>query len=102
MKRGGLLGSPRNPVRLEADSRGLGVAVFLPQVTIDLHREGAAVGMPEPARNRGDIDAGLDATCREEVPEIVVRERPYPALAARRFKGAQAFPDAKDGRAGRL
>lgn len=59
---------------LENDFGGLGGAVLLPEVSVGLHRQRAAVGVPEPSRNGRNIDAGLDAAGREQVPQIVVNE----------------------------
>ena len=47
---------------LEADLGRLRDAVLLAQVPVGLHRQGAAIGMPEPLRHGGDINARLDAS----------------------------------------
>ena len=46
--------------------------MILAQVAVGLHREGAAVAVAKPAGNGGNIDAALDAPCREQVAQIVV------------------------------
>src|ERR1700722_18669034 len=60
--------------RLDPDFRRLGVAMLLPKVPIGLHGQVPPIGMPEPPRNRRNVDARLDAAGGEQVSKVVVRE----------------------------
>ena len=64
---------------------GLGGAVLLPEVAISLHRQRAAVRVPEPARDGRNIDAGLDAAGSEKMPELVMVDLLQADGLARRF-----------------
>ena len=44
---------------------------------VGLHHHGAAVSMPDPARNGGNIDTGFDAPRAKDVAETVVRDPHY-------------------------
>ena len=57
---------------LELHLGSLGIAVLLPKVAVDFHRESAAIRMSKPPGNRWDIHAGFNAAGREVVPEIVM------------------------------
>lgn len=46
--------------------------MLVPQVAVHLHRQGAAVLVPQPSAHGGDIDPGFDAARSEKVPQIVV------------------------------
>ena len=59
---------------LETHLGCLGVAVLLPKVAIDFHRESAAIRMSKPTGNRWDIHARFNAAGRKVVPEIVMGE----------------------------
>jgi len=43
-------------------------------MSIDTHCEGSAVAVSKPSAYSWDVDTGLNASCGEKVPEIVVRE----------------------------
>lgn len=56
--------------------------MLLAEVAIGLHGKGAAIGMAQPPRDGRNIDARLDATGGEKVPEIVVIHWLYAYLPA--------------------
>lgn len=62
--------------------------MHLPEVSIDSHRERAAVFVAEPTADCGNIDARFDTRCGEEVSEIVVLEMGIPEVPA---SGGEAF-----------
>lgn len=64
---------------------GLGGAVLLPKMSVSLHRKRATVRVPEPSRDRRNIDSRLDAACREKMPEIMMIDRLQADRLARRF-----------------
>src|SRR4030095_3345391 len=66
----------------ECHTLRLSDAVFAPQVAVGFHCQRAAILVPEPARNGGNIDARLNAAGREQVPEIVMRYAIYPHFFA--------------------
>ena len=49
-------------------------AVFIAQMAVGLHRQCAAVLMPEPAGDGWNVHTALNAPGSEEVAEVVVRD----------------------------
>jgi len=77
-------------VSSERHLRRLRETVLLAQVSVSLHREGPAIGVPQPARDGWDINARLDAAGGEEVPQIVVRHGFDADFTAGRFQRVHA------------
>src|SRR5438445_9854408 len=65
-----------------------GETVFLAQVARNLHRQRAAVFMTKPLADGGNVHAGLDARCREEMAKVMVgevQESKFPAGGEQTF-----------------
>ena len=57
---------------LECHLQRFPLAMLIAQMAVGFHAQRAAVLMSEPARNRWNVHAGLNAACSEQVPQIVV------------------------------
>ena len=57
--------------------------MFVAQVAVDPHRKGAAVLVPEPTGDGGDIHAAFNASSGKQVPQIVVSQAGDAVLPAR-------------------
>ena len=63
--------------------------VLVAQMSINFHRQRTAVFVTKPAAHRRNINTGLDAKCREQMPQIVMRDFDHADLLARtRFSSA--------------
>ena len=60
--------------------------MFLPQVSINFHRQRPAVFVSKPFANCWNIHARFNARRREEVAKIVMREMGKPKFAASRIQ----------------
>ena len=65
-------------------------------MTVDLHRQGTAVLVSEPTRDRRNVDAAFDAPSREEMPQVMVSDASHPDLEGRPVHRLLAFADTHD------
>ena len=89
-----LLGSLPGPA--EFHQPYLGERVVLAQVTVNAHRQGAAVLVAQPPADGGNVHARLHAGSGEKMAEIVVsklREFQFPASRMQAFFGVVDFAD---------
>jgi len=64
----------------ESDLGGLRRGVFIADVTVNPQGEDAVVLVPQPGGDGANIDAGVDAAGREQMPERVVCRAGHPHL----------------------
>ena len=63
------------------------------QMPIDLHRQGAAILVAEPAAYRRDVHAGFNATGRKQMSQVVMRKTRNVQFLASRVYRALTFVD---------
>ena len=71
--------------------------MLVAKVAISLHRQRTTVFMSKPARNRWNVHARFNATCGEQVPQIVMGKSSDTEQPARPVDRALAFMDARYG-----
>jgi len=74
--------------------------VLIAEVTVNLHRKGAAVFMAEPSAEGWDIDTGFDTPGCEQMPEIMVCDSTHPYNPSSPVHGLLALSNSHDGRVG--
>ena len=70
--------------------------MLLPEMAIGLHRERAAIRMPQPLRHGWYIHTALDAPGRKQMPEIVVGHFRDADFRAGGFERAATASDGHD------
>ena len=86
----------------EADALSLSKAVLLAEVAVSFHTKRSTILVPEPARNRGDVHAALDADGGEKVSQIVVGDPLHTDLFRRVSHAVLTLENAHYGRVGRF
>ena len=84
-------------VLLKGDFLSTQLAVFEPKMAVGFHGENPAVVMAEPAGKGWNIDARLDNSGGEKVPEIVMGNAMDAGGSASSIDGFLAFLDANNG-----
>ena len=71
----------------KADFLRLILAVLVAQVAVGFHAQHAAVLMPQPARDRRNVHAGLDTARGKQMAQIVVRDAGDGQSSPESFRG---------------
>ena len=72
--------------------------MILPQVSVRLHTECAAILMPKPARHSRNIDSALDADRGEKMTKIVMSYAPHADLGCCAIHRFLRFANKENGR----